>query len=282
MNMNNKQQENNITFKTTIGQIQLGSTFSVINQIEETISKNPESNLYIFPEFATHGNKIELKNIPYLENEPEAVNTAQYWINLTPSFDKAKEIADKYNKAIVIGCLEQENNKLYSRAYFYDPQNNTLEHYDKAHVHWTETFLRPGNKIEPFNTRFGKIGILICYDMAFLEPTKIHNLKGAEILVVISAVPKFFSWEYTFRRLTGAAIFNQYYVLSANLGFTEKCKMGGHCAILDPKANLIELTDNDSFGYISANVDLSIVRSWKKEEVINPMRRPELYKEIAK
>jgi len=265
---------NNIEpFDATVCQIVLGSEKDVIAQVEEAIITNPTSKLFIFPEYSTHGDNIKLSEISYLKKNELARCKSIYWINLTPKFSKVKEVADKYKKAIIIGCLEQVNNELRSRAYYYDSVENTLEYYDKIHVHPNEIFLRPGNKLIPFNTRFGKIGILICYDMVFFETAKNLNLNGAEILVAIWAAAKRYSPKYNFRRILGAAIFNQYYILSANLGYSNNCHMGGYSAILNPKADSLTLLLNDKFGYISAEINLEEEKEWRTIEHYNSARK---------
>jgi predicted amidohydrolase len=153
--------------------------------------------------------------------------------------------------------------------------------YDKSHVHWTEDFLRPGGKIAPIQTRFGKIGILICYDMAFAEPAKVHGIRGTEILFALSAIPMHFHWKYPHYRMIGAAIFNQYYVIAANLGHTLKAPMGGYSGIYSPEGDLVAQIKGTDFGYISANIDSSLVKLWREKEMINPYRRPHLYGAIT-
>jgi predicted amidohydrolase len=46
-----------------------------------------------------------------------------------------------------------------------------------------------GNKLPVFETKIGRIGMLICFDCFFPELSKIYALKGADILVCISASP---------------------------------------------------------------------------------------------
>ncbi|MCK4559267.1 MAG: carbon-nitrogen hydrolase family protein [Calditrichia bacterium] len=267
-------------FTVTVGQLILSDPQDVFNQINKIFVENPKTDLFVFPEFATKYN-INLKAVEYLNGNPKAKTTALKWLNLVPDFSKVKDLSDKFGKAIIIGCIAQSNKKLFSRAYFYDPKNNQLDFYDKTHVHWTEDFLRPGNKIETTKTRFGKIGILICYDMAFVEPAKVHGINNTELLFALSAIPMHFHWKYSHYRMIGAAIFNQYYVIAANLGYTLKAPMGGYSGIYSPEGDLIEQIKGTNFGYISANIDLNHVKLWREKEMINPYRKPQLYKSIT-
>jgi predicted amidohydrolase len=267
-------------FTATIGQIVLTDPYDVVCQIDKTIVENPETDLFVFPEFATQNN-INLEAVSYLQENKEARKKAEKWLDLVPDFSKIQVLSDEYGKAILVGSLSQENCQLYSRAYYYDPQNQQIEFYDKSHVHWTEKFLRPGNQLEPIHTRFGKIGILICYDMAFVEPTRVLGVKGVEILVAISAIPMHFHWKYPHYRMIGAAIYNQYYVIAANLGYSLKSPMSGHSGIYSPEGDLITRIESTDYGYITANIDRNLVRLWREKELINPYRRPDLYKVLT-
>ena len=260
----------------TVGQLVLTNPQDVFRQIEKIIVGNPEAELFVFPEFSTQNN-INLHAVAYLEENTDAQKEVQKWLGLVPEFSKIQTLSDEYGKAVVIGSLAQENDQLFSRAYFYDPQYQQLEFYDKSHVHWTEEFLKPGTKIEPIQTRFGKIGILICYDMAFVEPTRVLGVKGAEILFAISAIPMHFHWKYPHYRMTGAAIFNQYYVIAANLGYAPEAPMSGYSGIYSPEGDLIVQIEGKEYGNISGNIDLNQVEIWREKEKINPYRKPHLY-----
>jgi predicted amidohydrolase len=264
----------------TVGQLVLMDSQAVYDQINKIMIENPKTDLFVFPEFATQHN-IDLQVIPYLQDNSDAKENAQKWLVLIPDFSKVKALSEKLGKAILIGCISQENNQLFSRAYFYDPQNHQLDFYDKSHVHWTEDFLRPGTKIEPIPTRFGKIGVLICYDMAFVEPTRVLGIAGAEILFALSAIPMHFHWKYPHYRMTGAAIFNQYYVVASNLGYAPEAPMGGYSGIYSPEGDLIAQVKGTDLGTISANINLDHVKRWREKEMINPYRQPHLYGAIT-
>ena len=87
--------------------------------------------------------------------------------------------------------------RFYNMATYID-KNVTIVT-SKTHVHWTEHFL-PGRELKVFDSPFGKIGITICFDSAFSEVWRVLALKGADVVVNISAVPKEFPVEYMRRR----------------------------------------------------------------------------------
>lgn len=258
----------------------LSSPQDTYDQINTTFVENPETELFVFPEFATQSD-VDLQAVAYLQEDPQGKEAAQKWLNLVPDFSSVKVLSDQLGKAVIIGCLAQYNDQLFSRAYFYDPQHGQLAFYDKSHVHWTEDFLRPGSRIEPIKTRFGKIGILICYDMAFVETTRVLGLRGAQLLFALSAIPMDFHWKYPHRRMIGAAIFNQTYVIAANLGHTRQAPMGGYSGIYSPEGDLVTQIKGADFGTISTNINLTHVRLWREKEMITPYRKPHLYQVIT-
>ena len=123
----------------------------------------------------------------------------------------------------------------------------------------------------------GKIGINICFDAAFSEVWRVLSLKGAELIVNISAVPAEFPSEYMWRRLAGAAIFNQVFVVYAN----RPAKFfSGRSAVFGPRGEVVVKAPTKD-AIIEAEIDLDQLRQWRSEEKIYPYRRPLLYREIT-
>jgi predicted amidohydrolase len=66
--------------------------------------------------------------------------------------------------------------------------------YQKMHlpthsVFEEKRYFRPGYNLPVFETEMGKLGIIICYDIYFPEITRLLSLKGAKLIVCISASP---------------------------------------------------------------------------------------------
>ena len=102
-------------------------------------------------------------------------------------------------------------------------------------------------------------------------------LKGADVVVNISAVPKEFPVSYMQRRLSGAAIFNQVFVIYANRAGPF---FSGYSAVFNPQGEIIEKAGRGQTVFVS-EIDLEEVGRWRKEEQIFPYRRPLLYREIV-
>jgi predicted amidohydrolase len=105
-----------------------------------------------------------------------------------PYIRKAGKLADELNIFLVFGFLESRNSKLFNTAILIDPDDDIIGKYSKTHfaegyVNKPEDYT-PGNKYPVFDTPFGKVGIIICYDRQLPEPARIMALKGAQILFI--------------------------------------------------------------------------------------------------
>jgi predicted amidohydrolase len=105
-----------------------------------------------------------------------------------PYIKKACNLANELNIFFIFGFLESRGAKLFNTAILVDPDGDIIGRYSKTHfaegyVIKPETYT-PGDEYPVFNTPFGKIGIIICYDRQLPEPARIMALKGAQILIV--------------------------------------------------------------------------------------------------
>lgn len=101
---------------------------------------------------------------------------------------KASELADELDIFLVLGFLELRNEVLYNTAILIDPEGDIIGRYSKTHFAQGYTInpdvYTAGNEYPIFDTPFGKVGIIICYDRQLPEPARIMAIKGAQILFV--------------------------------------------------------------------------------------------------
>lgn len=98
-------------------------------------------------------------------------------------------IADKARvlSSYIVLCLnEQDGDLFYNTAVLIDRQGDIVGKYRKTHLPLIEAEegVTPGDDLPVFETDFGKIGILICWDQCFSEAARILRLKGAEMIVI--------------------------------------------------------------------------------------------------
>ncbi|MCA9240588.1 MAG: carbon-nitrogen hydrolase family protein, partial [Planctomycetales bacterium] len=79
-----------------------------------------------------------------------------------------------------------ESGELRNRAHLFTPSGNIYTQ-DKLHITSVERSfygMQPGDELRVFDTPFGRIGILVCYDVEFPELTRLLVKNGVEILFV--------------------------------------------------------------------------------------------------
>ena len=101
--------------------------------------------------------------------------------------DEISHLAVSYNISIIAGSMPVlEDGKLYNVSYFCR-RDGTLESQYKIHPTPHEKrawIMEGGDKVNIFETDFGKIGILICYDIEFPELARIQSEQGLQLLFV--------------------------------------------------------------------------------------------------
>ena len=137
----------------------------VINEVNE--EEDPEKKAHLLQKFLELGEPIDG---PYIK--------------------KACLLADELDIYFVLGFLERDGRLLYNTAILIDPEGEIIGKYSKTHFYQGYTvnpdFYRAGDNYSVFETPFGKVGILICYDRQNPEPARILAVKGAQVLLVPS------------------------------------------------------------------------------------------------
>ena len=103
-----------------------------------------------------------------------------------PTTDRLGEIARRRKSWIVAGIYEREGSAIYNTAVLIDRAGNFAGKYRKVYLprEEVEGGLTPGMTYPVFTTDFGKIGIMICWDVQYTDPARALALKGAELILM--------------------------------------------------------------------------------------------------
>jgi predicted amidohydrolase len=103
-----------------------------------------------------------------------------------PGVMKVREIARKLGVDLVLGFLERDGNILYNSCAWINPNGEVLQVHRKtqlAEPYFDPEYYHPGYEINAFDTRFGRIGMLICFERQVPEVSTALALDGARILI---------------------------------------------------------------------------------------------------
>ena len=100
-----------------------------------------------------------------------------------PTTERVAEVARRHAMHVVFGQFEREGNELYNAAVLVGRRGEVLGKYRKVHLPASERWMiTPGSDYPAFQTDFGTVGIMICYDLLFPEVARCLSLNGAELL----------------------------------------------------------------------------------------------------
>jgi len=103
-----------------------------------------------------------------------------------PTTQRLGELARKRKAYVVAGIYEREAHALYNTAVILDRNGQLAGKYRKVYLprEEVERGLTPGNSYPVFQTDFGKIGLMICYDVFFSDPARALATQGAEMILL--------------------------------------------------------------------------------------------------
>ena len=101
-----------------------------------------------------------------------------------PSTEFFGQLAKRYNTHIVAGLLERDRHLIYNVAVLLGPNGEIIGKYRKTTLPRGEIEggITPGSDYPVFETRFGKVGMMICYDGFFPEVARELTNNGAEVI----------------------------------------------------------------------------------------------------
>jgi predicted amidohydrolase len=244
-------------------------------EIMENYILNNDADLFIFGEMNLTGYrcKDELRDLA------ETIDGF--------SIKYLKNIAKKRKCCIVFGMPiinEEVKGVIHNAAIFIHPSGK-VENYKK----WffpnfgpfeEKLFFDGGEKTEIINTKFGKIGLIICYDLFFPELCKAYSLQGADIIICISASPSI-TRKYFEPLLPARAIENTTFIIYTNLvGTQEDLIFWGGSQIYGPLGDLIVKSPYFKESMVSCDIDVDDIKIARANRPVIRDIRPEIFQDL--
>ncbi len=268
------------------------------NTPEELKREMIERHVQLIGEAAKRGAQVcclqEMFNGPYFcaEQDTRWYDTAEP-IPDGPTIRLMQDLARKHGMVMVVPIYEKAMAGVYyNTAAVIDEQGQYLGKYRKHHIphchpgFWEKFYFKPGDLGYPvFQTRFGRIGVYICYDRHFPEGARELGLNGAEIVFNPSATVAGLS-EYLWKLEQPAhAVANQYFVGAINrVGTESPWNIGefyGQSYFCDPRGQIIAEASRDRDEVVVADLDLDMIQQVRDVWQFYRDRRPESYSTIA-
>ena len=248
-----------------------------LTKIEKTVinAKKQAADLVIFPELSLTGYVVIDQIYELAETIPG------------PASRTMEGIARKTKTYIVFGMpelSEKTQATIYNTAVLVGPEG-FIGKYRKMYlpthsVFEEKRYFRPGYQTAVFDTKLGKIGLIICYDIFFPEVSRLTRLKGAQLIVCISASPS--TRRTFFETLTVArAMENTAFLAYVNLvGIEDGLQFWGGSRLVGPNGKILVQAKYDEEDLVMCDVDYADIRP--VETFVPTLRdlRPELFDEL--
>ena len=203
-------------------------------------------------------------------------------------------LAAELGVVIPVSIFEREGPHYFNSVVMIDADGSLMGVYRKSHIpdgpgYQEKYYFRPGDTgFKVWDTRFGRIGVGICWDQWYPECARAMALMGAEILLYPTAIgsePQDASldtrdpWQ---RAMQGHAVSNVIPVVAANRTGFEPGPGGGQSFygssfIADHRGDLVASLDREDQGVITARFDLDFLAAHRASFGFFRDRRTDLY-----
>ncbi len=279
-----------------IGLIQMSCTGNVQENIAKTIVK--------IREVAAKGAQIiclqELFSSLYFCDIEDHENFKLGEAIPGPTTETMQSVAKELGVVLIVSLFEKRAQGLYhNTAAIIDADGSYLGKYRKMHIpddpgYYEKFYFTPGDLgYKVWETKFGKIGVLICWDQWYPEAARITALMGADILFYPTAIgwdmdekdplinqEQYDAWQ-TIQR--SHAVANGLYVVSVNrVGIEANQKFWGGSFIANPHGRLLYLSSHENEETHVETLDLDKTEYYRTTWPYLRDRRIDSYEPILK
>jgi N-carbamoylputrescine amidase len=237
----------------------------------------------------------ELFQGPYfcVAQEERWFATAHPWRE-HPCVEAMSALAAELGVAIPVSIFEREGPHYFNSLVMLDADGSALGVYRKSHIpdgpgYQEKYYFRPGDTgFRVWDTRFGRVGVGVCWDQWYPESARAMMLQGAEVLMYPTAIgsephDKDLDTAEPWRRaMIGHAVSNVVPVVGANrTGFEDLTEVGqtfyGSSFVCDWRGDLVEALGRGDEGVAVGAFDLDFLATHRAAWGFFRDRRPDLY-----
>ena len=203
-----------------------------------------------------------------------------------PVWQQLSGYAKQYGIYLIGGSMPEKDaeGNVYNTSYIFDREGKQIGKHRKVHlfdidIKGGQTFkesdtLTAGDSDTVFDTEFGKIGVMLCFDIRFPELSRMMVNDGAKVIFVPAAFNMTTGpahWELSFRT---RALDNQIYMVGCapardvSAGYIS----WGHSIVTDPWGRVIDMLDEKK-GILLAELDMDYEEQVREELPLLKSRR---------
>ena len=253
--------------------------------MKESMEKNLETSL----RFCYKAKGCDLLFFPEIQLSPffpqyEKRNVDRYCLQKNAAeISCLREAAKQYGYYLSPNVYLEIEEKRYDTSLWITPDGNIKDmakmvHIAQAPQFYEQDYYAPSDDgFKVFETPFGTIGIVICYDRHLPESIRTCVLKGADLILIPTANTKaepmeMFEWEIRVQ-----AMQNQVFIAMCNrVGTEDAMEFAGESLIVHPNGDLLKKAD-DTEQLLVCDMDLQEAKKWRRKVPYLETRKPEWY-----
>lgn len=228
----------------------------------------------------------------------QQLNTAERFDELQQQLQQLAASHQLWLVAGSIPCAYRPNGqtvpegRVRSTSLLISPDAKTVARYDKIHLfdvqigdntgrYQESATFEPGERVVVANTPFGRIGMMVCYDLRFPELALALRKQGADVLTAPSAFTEMTGHQHWQLLLRARAMDTQCYVLGAGQQGTHGSrKTWGHSAISNAAGEIIAERNEAGMGIVTTEFDIKTVQQRRQSMPLLQHRRLDLLKDF--
>lgn len=274
---------------------QLIKTAAIQTSYSEEHNRNVKKISELVREAAAKGAQVILpselfEGHYFCKEEHEKIFDWAHPVEGHPTIHHFQKIAAELGVVVPVSFFEKAGQSYYNSVAIVNADGSLLGIYRKSHIpdgpgYEEKFYFRPGNTgFRAWSTRFGTIGVGICWDQWFPECARAMVLMGADILLYPTAIgsePEELNlntkdpWQ---RVMIGHAVANIVPVVAANrIGTEDGQTFYGHSFIANHFGDKVAELGADEEGIIYATFDRAEITRTRAAFGFFRDRRPELY-----
>jgi len=233
----------------------------------------------------------ELFEGPYFpQREVEDAFALAHPVAAHPTLERFSGLAKELGVVLPVSFFERAGQAYYNSLALVRADGEIAGVYRKSHIpdgpgYEEKFYFRPGDTgFRVWETRFGTIGVGICWDQWFPEAARIMALKGAELLLYPTAIgsepemPEMDTRDPWRRAMVGHAVSNAMPVAAANrVGVEEGITFYGSSFVANGRGDLVVDMDRSEEGFGLASFDRAALAKERAGWGFFRDRRPDLY-----
>jgi N-carbamoylputrescine amidase len=237
----------------------------------------------------------ELFSTPYFPREiDEKFFRLAHAASHDPALRALAPIAKELQVVLPVSFFERDGDRYFNSLAVLDADGRSLGLYRKTHIpdgpgYEEKFYFTPGDTgFRCFDSRYGKLGVGVCWDQWFPESARAMTLLGADLLLYPTAIGSepvtgrdtSAPWR---RAMVGHAVSNTIHVGAANRVGTEGDQtFYGTSFIADPWGEIVAELGRTEEGVCTAVLDLAASRADREWMGLLRDRRPETYEPLTR